>query len=277
MKQIFFYLCLLISPLILSSCMVGGGSSDSLIIAKSAIDTTEEKKRDRKESDERNRGECGEDRDCEDVCEEVYNDEGDRENEGNVERCLELPYSTAINFEQILEIIEEPYYADLINIEEKDFEDFLEISVAPWVEKTKRLSNEEAENLLKWIASESKVASAIRRAYDRYEDFDLYEGLQQLFEEIAPDLGSAYPGSTALVRANRSCAEFCSAMSYENLAQNQSFWEIADYSRNGVGQSLACSILTIKCRANTILSAIGNSHCPASVALYCGLVEEEEE
>ncbi|MCZ0933224.1 MAG: hypothetical protein OXJ52_08740 [Oligoflexia bacterium] len=266
MKQIFFYLLAVsVSGLFLSSCILGqGGESDSLLIAKSAIDSEEKKRRERERSD--NRGDCGDYRECEDVCEDVYNDEGDRENEGKVEKCLDLPYKKAISFEDILDILEEPYYDDLTNIEPRDFEAFLEISVAPWVEKTKRLNNDESESLLRWIARESKVASSIVSAYENLEDYDLYEGMQKLFAEIAPDLGSSYTGTTAQDRAVRRCAEFCSAVADESLAQDQSFWDIVDSKNNISGREIACDILKLKCEHNpSIISSVLSSHCPPEV------------
>ena len=264
MKQTFFYLFLLVSPLFLSSCLLGGGgASDSFIIAKSAIDTKEKNKRDRNRSNDSNRGECGEEDDCEEICEEVYNEDGDRENEGKVERCLELPYKTAINFEDILEVIEEPYYDDLKNIESKHFEEFLDISIAPWVEKTKRLNNEEAENLLRWIASESNISKALESASENYEDFELYEGVEQLFEEIAPSLAS-YTNS-----ASRRCAQICSATTKKTLAKGESFWNITYDSNNAIGQEMACEIIGENCDYNAVTTTVQSSDCPKAIQLHC--------
>ena len=261
MKQIFFYLSVLVSPLFLSSCIGGRGASDSLIVARSAIDTKEQDRRDREESEETLRGECGEYRDCEGICEDVYDEDGDRENEGKVEKCLEEQYKTVISFERILEIIEEPYYADLRLIKAKDFKAFLEISVAPWVEKTKRLSNRESEDLLKWIASESKVASAIKDAYSSgYEDFDLYEGLESLFEEIAPS-------NSSLIGAERLCYEICHAINSELLSQNKNFWTIADDTNNAAAKTLACGLIKRKCPGRLAFD-VGN-HCPSSFEADC--------
>ena len=281
MKQIFFYvLALSVSGLFLSSCTIGsqGGGSDSLLIAKSAIDTQEKQRRERNSSDERNRGDCKDYRECEDVCEEVYNDEDDRENEGKVEKCLDLPYQKAMSFEDLSDILEEPYYDDLTNIEARDFEEFLEVSVAPWVEKTKRLNNSESEALLRWIARDSKVASAIVSAYANLEDFDLYEGAQRLFEEIAPDLESDYPGTLAVNRAERRCAEFCSAIANKSLAQSQSFWNIISSYSNVKGLEIACNILLLNCKhENTsVIGSIDILHCPSDIrsplnAGGCGL------
>ena len=266
MKQTFCYLFVAVNILFLSSCIRPDGGSDGLIVAKSAFGSQEKKRRERDK--EALRGDCKDYGECEDVCEDVYNEEGDRENEGKVERCSDLSYKTAITFEDILDIMEEPYYADLLNIEARDFEKFLEVSVAPWVEKIKRLNNSEAENLLKWIASESKVAGAIRKAYDKqYEDFDLYEGLEKLFEEIAPDL-TDYSTATGEDRAVKRCAEFCSAVGSKTLAQNQSFWEIADYSGNVTGLTISCSLLRLKCRYEgaSVVSSVDLDDCPIVVS-----------
>ena len=270
MKKTFCYLLVSVSSLFLSACLFGqGGGSDNLIIAKSAIDLGEKKKRDRR--GESVRGGCEDEdneSDCEDICEAVYNEEGNREDEGKVELCMEMSYKTVLSFEDILEIIEEPYYSDLRNIEAKHFSAFLEVSVAPWIEKTKRLNNNEAEDLLKWIASESQVASAIDKAYeDTYEDFDLYEGVERLFQEIAPNLESRYTGTTAEDRVVRRCAELCSAVSNKELSQNQSFWEIANYSSNVSGIAIACVILRLNCRydGHSIENSVDIVDCPATV------------
>ena len=275
MKKIYSYLLILVSCLFLSACLFGqGGGSDSLIIAQSEVDEAETKRRERSKRREVNRGDCGEFGDCEEVCEDVYDEDGDRENEGKVKRCLELSYKTAITFEEIVEVIEEPYYDDLQNIEDKNFEAFLDVSLAPWVEKTKRLSNSEAEALLRWIARESAIAGAIQKAYNNYEDFRLYEGIQRLFEEIAPDLASYTSTSpTALERVNRSCAELCSAVANDVLAQSQSFWDIAEKSNNSSASSLVCGILEIKCsyEGGSIISGIDIRDCPGSVREECSL------
>ena len=269
MNKIYSYLLALASCLFLSACLfegTGGGSSDSLIIGKSETDDKEDKRRERERN--ANRGECGEYSDCEEVCEEVYDEDGDRENEGKVERCLELSYKVAITFEDILEVIEEPNYDDLKNIEDKNFEKFLNVSLAPWVEKTKRLNNDEAEALLKWIASKSKVADAIDKAEDnKYRDYD--EVVESLFEEIAPNL------STYTVSSVRNCAELCSAVVNERLGKDhKTFWGIItdSDSKNPQAEELVCDILKVKCSGD--ISSITEGHCPSAIRgsdTGCGL------
>ena len=258
MNKIYTYLLVLASCLFLSACLFEGGgrSSDSLIIGKSETDEAEKNRRERVRN--ANSGDCGEYRDCEEVCEEVYDEDGDRENEGKVERCLDLSYKVAITFEEILELIEEPNYDDLKNIEDKNFEKFLNVSLAPWVEKTKRLNNDEAEALLKWIASKSKVADAIDKAEDnKYRDYD--EVVESLFEEIAPNL--TYPNNS-----RRNCAELCSAVAKERLGKDhKTFWGIItdDDSKNFKAKELVCDILKVKC--NGVIVGIINDDCPSEI------------
>ena len=65
------------------------------------------------------------------------------------------------------------------------FFEFLDVSLAPWVEITKSTSKSESETLLIWIARNLEISEAIVDAYHNYErEFDLYEGVQNLFEDI---------------------------------------------------------------------------------------------
>ena len=270
MKQISFYALLSAGLLFLSSCIWGSGDkTDSLLIAKSAIDLKEKKKRERSES---NSSDCKDESGCDDICEDVYNEDDDEENEGYVDTCLDLTYKRVIAFERILEILKEPYYSDLLNIEAKDFESFLEVSVGPWVENTKRLNNREVKDLLKWIAGESKISSAVKSAYsDKKEDFDLYEGMQRLFTQIAPKL-TKYKGTSKVQRATKKCAELCSAVNKSTLAQSQSFWEMT--SDNSDGRDIACKILKVECKDKDSPATLANiqvADCPAAVKTACEL------
>ena len=89
--------------LFISSCYFRGVSDDIHVSASGAESNGSKKSRVRNIT-----GQCKEYRECEGVCEKVYNDEGDEENEGKVEACIELKYKTAIQFEEIVEFLEEP-------------------------------------------------------------------------------------------------------------------------------------------------------------------------
>lgn len=164
--------------LFISSCYFRG-IEDNIHIASEAESNRSKRSRVRNIT-----GLCKDYRECEDVCEEVYNDEGEEENEGKVDACIKLRYKTAMQFEEIVEILEEPENS-LKNIETSVFSDFLDISLAPWVEKAKEASSSEAKELLIWIAKESRISQSIKKAYENFErDFSLYEGVDSLFNEI---------------------------------------------------------------------------------------------
>ena len=185
MRTLFLIKGLILSGLFLSGCIFGGGNLDpGLIVAASEREDQSDSRIERRRR-ENSGAECGEDRSCEDVCVEVYNEDNEDENEGKVETCLEVRYHYAIQFEDILEILEEPYESSLRNIEEDAFFEFLDVSLQPWIETTGSTSSSESEALLIWIARESDISQAIYDAYRNYEqDFNLYEGVQNLFEDI---------------------------------------------------------------------------------------------
>ncbi|MCY4321308.1 MAG: hypothetical protein OXC37_02740 [Bdellovibrionaceae bacterium] len=263
------YLLLFISSLSLFSCaFTSGEGSENLIIARSSIDVNE---RDRRERAERNNiGDCENNSECEEICEDVYDPDGDEEDEGKVERCLEVSYNIAITFEDILDILEEPYYADLREIESKDFEEFLDVSLAPWIEATRKLNNQEAEDILNWVAREDDISSAITRAYENGEDFDLYEGMTNLFKEVIPSFNIG-----VYTVSEKRCAEYCLAVADKSISQNQSFWEIVTNpgSNNPEGRRIACSVVQSHC-ANSIFG-VEPSHCPASVREECDLLDPQ--
>ena len=124
MRTIFLIQSLILSSLFLSGCYFKGGGGSlgaELVIAASE----REDQSDRRDSNSRRRGsslgECREDTECEAICEDVYDEDGEDENEGKVETCLKVRHRLAIQFESILEILEEPYDSSLRNIEEDAF------------------------------------------------------------------------------------------------------------------------------------------------------------
>ena len=218
MRTIFFGKSLiLLSILYLSSCYFKGGGDGldpGLIIAASEREDQSDKRAGRGRSANAV-GKCSEDRSCEDMCEDVYNGDNNDENEGKVETCVKVRYKLAIQFEKILEILTEPYASSLRNIEEDAFFEFLDVSLAPWVEITKDASKSEAEALLIWIVRELEIATAIVNANKNYEkEFDLYEGAKNLFKEI----GS---GLDANGKVNNCDRILGSSKNYKDIAEDQ--------------------------------------------------------
>ena len=241
MKKI---ILLIIQNLFLSACFLGGGifsSQDALFIAPSK--ESKRDRRDRQRSENQRRGDCRDFSDCEDICEDVY-EEGsdDDENDGRIEKCLELPYTVAISFEDIVEALEDPAYSVLKNIDENDFLEFLDISLDPWVEFIKRMRRSDAEILLRWIASEQRVAQSIVRAHNNFEDFNNYEGVYKLLQDVAL---SDRPYDTI---DERNCAEMCSAIFASSIGGNRSFYDIVEEIQNSSGEEIARSLIESACQ-----------------------------
>ena len=132
---------------------------------------------------------CEDDSRCEDICEEVYDDEGDSENDGKIRACLELSYTTALEFEDLLEFITtEISSSNLRSVKERTWTKFLDVSIAPWVEAADSASSSEAKVLLAWIAENSRIAQGIVDAYKNYEvGFDQFEGMEELLDSHGCD------------------------------------------------------------------------------------------
>ena len=241
MKKI---ILLVIQSLFLSACFLGDGvfsSQDALFIAPSKESDRDRRER-RRDSENLRRGDCGDHSDCEDICEDVY-EEGsdDDENDGRIEKCLELPYAVAVSFEDIVEALEDPAYSVLKNIDERDFLDFLDVSLDPWVEFIRGMRSSEAKNLLRWIASEQRVAESIVRAHRNFEDFDRYEGVYKLLQDVALD---DRPGDID----ERECAEICSAVFTVSIGGNRSFSDIVIEVRNRPAVCIALNLIDNICQ-----------------------------
>ena len=202
MKKISFWIIIIFISLFLPSCLINPGGFDSrLMVAASETELTRSEEAARRGSYNDNL--CKDDRDCREVCEDVYDE--DDEQVWNRKTCMELRYETAVQFKDILDIIKEPYNSSLKNVDEKAFSKFLDVSLAPWVTATNRLKNSEAEALLVWIAREERIGTAIAKAYENYEiGYDLFEGVENLFDEIG-QCDDAIAGEKSF--ADIACAE----------------------------------------------------------------------
>ena len=245
MKNINFLAIMVFSALFLSACLKDIGSS-GLSIAASETDLGGTRSSSRTSG-----GKCEDDRDCIDVCEDVYDPDRDDENLGKVDTCLQVSYKLAIQFEDILEILEEPHESSLRNINNKAFFEFLDVSLTPWVEEVEDANDDEAKNLLIWIAKESKISSAIVEAYENYErEYDKFEGVAEMFDRIG----------------NMSdCDNACEAVIQEAIVgSSTSFWDIAYDNGNSNAQCIVIELLEQKCDGvnfPALCSNIENSSC----------------
>ena len=200
MKKIKFLIIMIFISLFLPSCIIGGGG-DQIGVHPSETDLNAGKTDTNRESIS---GRCESYKRCEKVCEEVYDEDEDEENEGKVEACVALRYNVAIHFEHIFEVLDDRdklNHSNLKNIAEEQsniFREFLNVSVAPWVNKVRRVGSSEAKDLLIWIARYKRISEAIYDSYKKNleKEFDRYEGVNSLFSEIGGCTNNITQGQT---------------------------------------------------------------------------------
>ncbi|MBC6415443.1 MAG: hypothetical protein GDA46_03530 [Bdellovibrionales bacterium] len=265
---------ILISNLfLLSSCILGGDGfshQDSLILAPSKEGS---RPRDRRRFSSDIRGICRDNADCEDICEDIYDDDlslSQRdEAEGRVEKCSDLSYREVYDFQDIEDAFYDPAYSSFKNLESKNFKNFLDVSLEPWITFTEDVTISEAKTTLRWIASEKGIADAIESAYENDEDFDLYEGVFNLLLEITRDNysilkercddlkcgGLSGEEKRNCVSEKRTyycgdedsmmCYSACRAVNQDPIAGNQAFSEIAE--NNSSAESFIEEFIDFSC------------------------------
>ena len=242
MKKIIFLVGLISQFVFLPACTIDSGSGFNSGVFVAASET--ELKDNRNNNDKRNSSisRCEDSSKCIDACEEVYDEDSDEENDGKIETCGEVRYSLAIQFEDILEILKEPYESNLRNIDDKAFAEFLDVSVKPWVDSVTSVSDSEAKDLLIWIARDSAISGAIVDAYKNLEkEFDRYEGIEELFD----DIGSTETTDDKKVK----CDRFCDGVSKSLVGSNSdSFFDIMkEDNKNTDAEAIVCTIFDRIC------------------------------
>ena len=255
-KKLLFICTLLISSLFyLSNCIFdgSGGVQESLIIAPSEGDSNRERRTAPRSS---TRGKCSEVGDCDEICEEIYDEDDDNENEGTVDECLELKYSTVLGLEDIFEILEdnEGDYNAIFNIEHKHFKSFLQVSVAPWIELTKDLDDDGSETVLRWIAKKKNIATAIVDAYKKREDYPIYDGVYAMLREVS--------------NKSDTCERVCDAIVNDRIGKAGSFWEILKEESNSKAEEIACKLVKKTCTSSTEQTRCDNVEVGTSINLY---------
>lgn len=128
----------------------------------------------------RNRGDTCEDRDrdhdCKKYCRSMYRRSRDRDD------CEELTVRQIEKLFDVYEILKEADEDDLGDINQEDFEVYLNVSIAGFDYLVGRYNRGEAKDVLRWIVEDEKVTSILRK-----EDDD-YETLEELFEIFSGDL-----------------------------------------------------------------------------------------
>ena len=260
MKNIIKILLILLQPFFLSACLFGGsliGNSqqDGLIIGQSRISERRGTGRTISSKKQNARGNCEDNYDCEDICEDTYGDIDDKdEDEGRIERCIELPYRVVVAFEEIVKVLEDPAYSKLQNIEANDFEEFLKVSLRPWDEYTRDFSASESKKVLTWIASEASITKSITDAYNNYEDVALYRGIERMLNDISGDLDNfkVFAGTDGKGDERAECAAFCDSVINVPISQGKDFYEIADeVSNNNLKTKIIDIMIEEKCGSDS--------------------------
>ena len=236
--NIFRFLTLLGWTLIFSSCISAVRPSSlnlSDIIQASTLDDN------RSSSGSRNNrrrtgkaGDCTKDT-CEDICEDIYENIKEDEDDGVIERCLELNKKSLDSFETIIDYLSEPTLQNVRTVKdeyEDEFADMVDVSLFPWVDVTEKASRREAEALLIFVASESEIALALETAQYNYEGYDRYEGISELVEKIA---------------SGNDCDKHAKAFCEAVISGNDRFIDIVREERNSVAENMGIYLITYHC------------------------------
>ena len=118
------------------------------------------------------RGECEGDRDCEEICDDIFDRRRDRED------CEELSIATVERFDEVYKLLEDPDEDDLPDINPEDLSALISISIEPLDDLVGGYSSREAKEVAIWIAENSDIAEVFESEDD---DFKLFEAI---FKEI---------------------------------------------------------------------------------------------
>ena len=128
------------------------------------------------------RGECEGDRDCEEICDDIFDRRRDRED------CEELNIATVERFDEVYKLLEDPDEDDLSDINPEDLDALISISIEPLDDLVGGYSSREAKEVAAWIAENSDVAEVFESEDD---DFELFEAI---FGEIGGGRSNAFEG-----------------------------------------------------------------------------------
>ena len=191
---------------LLSSCVIPANRGALSGVERVIISASEEEENAKEREGRRRRGTstkrfsgspCGDDDDCYDICEDIFNPDDDSENEGKVKACARTNKKYVLQFEDINEAFEDPeHISELELIDESAFTVMMDISASPWIEMTESAQTREAKILLVWIAKNKQIAKAINEAQDNYEEYDSYEGVKNLLNQVYDDTGDRWSSSS---------------------------------------------------------------------------------
>ena len=127
--------------------------------------------RDREREIDRRRktGECAEDDDCQEICDDIFTARKDRE------KCEEYSIDDIEAIEVVFEVLEDPDTDDLEDMDLTDLEFLLDISPTPLEKAVSRMkSSSERKDFLAWLATNEEAADIVAGAED---DFGIIKDL----------------------------------------------------------------------------------------------------
>ena len=118
--------------------------------------------------DDRRTGECGQERNCEEICDDIFRARKDRED------CEEFSVADVEDMEDVFETLEDPDADDLEDLDLQVLDMLLDISSDPLETAISRMSQTEKKKFLVWMAEDPEAAQLIENAED---DFNIMEEL----------------------------------------------------------------------------------------------------
>ena len=118
---------------------------------------------------------CEGDDDCEDLCDDIYNTRNDRDD------CEELSVSQVERLSELHEFIEDPDFDDLQDIDFRDFDVYLNISIEPLEKEIRGYNSREAKDFLSWLVLDEKITKIFEKEDNEYAVF------QKILEEAKGD------------------------------------------------------------------------------------------
>ena len=111
-------------------------------------------------------GECAEDEDCEEMCDDIFKRRADKE------KCLEtLPIRQVELLKEIHEILSEPSEDDLESINLDDLQVLLDISVEPAETLAGKMNATEAKKVLTWLAKSDEAVEVVKKKDKEFKVF----------------------------------------------------------------------------------------------------------
>ena len=149
-------------------------------------DRDDEDRNNRERDNPRRTGECGKDRKCQDICDDIFRSRRDRE------ECEELSIADAKRMEHIFKVLEDPDTDDLAELDTEDLEFLFDISSGPLEKAVDKMSQSEKKKFLIWMAETPDIAQVIEDAED---DFAILKELfgttmSRIIEELNKNLKS---------------------------------------------------------------------------------------